>query len=132
MNLKRCRKCGEANGISQYIISGNPSIDKKEFNRIAVDLDGVIHAYSKGYHDGTMYDDPIPGAIEGIKKLQKAGYEVYVFTARNNTIPLAKEWLKKHGLDIEVSNIKKPAIYYIDDRAIEFKDWASTLDRIKG
>ena len=36
-------------------------------NQIAIDFDGVIHLNSKGFYDGTIYDNPVPGAVESIK-----------------------------------------------------------------
>ena len=40
-----------------------------ELINISVDFDGVIHKCSKGYHDGTIYDDPVEGVKEALKKL---------------------------------------------------------------
>lgn len=94
---------------------------------ILVDFDNTVHAYSKGWHDGSIYDEPVPGAIETIKDLMDQGFEVVIFTAfsqrgneRNADI---QNWLRKHGLDIPVTNTKIPALAMIDDRAIRFTNW---------
>jgi len=49
---------------------------------IAVDFDGVIHAYSKDWHDGTVYDKPVDGSIEALEKLTK-NYAVFIHTTRD-------------------------------------------------
>ena len=41
---------------------------KNESDTLAIDVDGVIHDHNLGFHDGTVYGDPIPGAIEAVKK----------------------------------------------------------------
>ncbi|MFB4275740.1 hypothetical protein ACBJ59_10645 [Nonomuraea sp. MTCD27] len=38
---------------------------------IAVDFDGVIHTYGKGWHDGSIYDEPVPGALDALRSLMK-------------------------------------------------------------
>lgn len=61
---------------------------------IAIDFDGVVHRYSKGWQDGSIYDDPIKGSLEAIKGLIKEGYGVFIFSTRN---PIQiKKWLKYH------------------------------------
>ena len=104
---------------------------------IAVDFDGVIHAYSKGFHDGTIYDPPSVGTQAALAELA-AKYHVVVLTARARTPELVAEigaYLKAYDLDQYVSNItnvKPAAVAYIDDRAILFdstrdNSWSTVL-----
>jgi hypothetical protein len=108
---------------------------------IAVDFDGVIHAYSRGWQDGTPYDEPIPGAFDALRGLMK-NYAVFVHTTRDPATILA--WFAEHS-DIPckvdyggrefwneqgtllISQHKYPAIAYIDDRAIRFENWGDAL-----
>jgi hypothetical protein len=111
---------------------------------VAVDFDGVIHAYSKGWQDGSIYDDPVPGALDGLRTLMQ-DYAVFVHTTRDPE-PVAI-WLSRHGLKaicsssdellpefwtdqsrILVTRRKLPAVAYIDDRAIRFESWDRALD----
>lgn len=111
---------------------------------IAVDFDGVIHRYSKGWHDGTIYDPPMPGAIEGLKQLLES-YFVFVFTTRG--VESVVQYLREHEVNaiadnshiypdrkfwniedtILVTNRKLAAIVYIDDRALKFENWQQVL-----
>lgn len=121
---------------------------------IAVDFDGVIHRYSEGWKDGDIYDPPVPGAFDALRKLLE-DYYVFIFTTRN-TMQIA-EWLEreggfkvttddsrfKHDLVWDgsfwgtpgvllVTNQKLGAFAYIDDRAIRFRgDWRETLTELK-
>ena len=100
---------------------------------ICVDFDGVLHRYSEGYKDGTIYDGEKAGAGTAIRKLISSGYEVVVFTARQpEQFKQIRTWLKvfvgeEYALKLEVTNIKPPAIAYIDDRAIRFTNWDDML-----
>ena len=102
---------------------------------IAVDFDGVLHKYSLGWHDGSIYDDPIEGVDEALAELSKR-YRVIVFTTRADTDDREQEvwgWLEKHDLAQYVSVVsacKPPAMFYIDDRAIRHVDWTQTLREI--
>jgi hypothetical protein len=110
---------------------------------IAIDFDGVIHAYSKGWQGGAIYDPPVPGAIDGLRDLMKRD-AVFVFTARANLDDVAA-WLTSHGIPAIVDEPgaarwfwddrdrllvtwhKLPATVYIDDRALRFESWPQTL-----
>ena len=109
-------------------------------NQIAIDFDGVIYKNSKGYHDGTVYDEPIEGALEAIKSFHDKGYTVVVFTGKvkpdrpspneKSMVQLVEEWLEKHGVlqyIKEVTCEKPRALVYIDDKGYRFTDWASTM-----
>ena len=106
-----------------------------EEKNIAVDFDGVIHKNSKGYYDGTIYDEPMDGARTSLEKLSEE-YDVVIFTAKakpdrglingKTGTQLIWEWLKKHEMDEFVTKVtaEKPrAVAYIDDKAIKFESW---------
>ena len=114
--------------------------------KVCFDFDGVIHRYSKGYYDGSLYDNPVDGVKDFIDGLKNT-YEIIVFTARiteddyRETPPTDKsvieDWLKKHDIHFDYITCKKvPAIAYIDDRAIEFNPqnapmgWVRTLIKL--
>ena len=90
---------------------------------IVFDFDGVIHKYSKGWQDGSIYDEPVPGIKEVINELHK-DYDIYVVTTRARDLgqqTAVENYLKDHGIEYDcVTSIKVPADVYIDDRAICF------------
>ena len=95
---------------------------------IAVDFDGVIHRYSKGWNDGSCYDEPVMGALEALNKLKRKGYRIIVFTARRDIDGIVA-WFDDHaGWCPEITNTKPIAIAYIDDRAIRFTNWKDMLN----
>tara|TARA_B100000214_G_C23970986_1_gene630138 strand:+ start:2357 stop:3325 length:969 start_codon:yes stop_codon:yes gene_type:complete len=109
---------------------------------IGIDFDGVIHKCSKGYYDGTIYDEPIPGSYEALEKLSQE-YTVIIYTCKakpdrglvsgKTGTQLVWEWLEKHNMSQFVSKVtsEKPrAVCYIDDKAYRFKDWKSCLEEI--
>jgi phosphoglycolate phosphatase-like HAD superfamily hydrolase len=113
---------------------------KTEFKEatIAVDFDGVIHRYSKGFQGlDNAYDPPTKGTRAALTELKNLGYRLIIVSSRPTNI--IKKWLKQeemsHFFD-EVSNVKHPAKYYIDDHAIFFDKkahdpWDKTLAIIK-
>lgn len=123
---------------------------------IAIDFDGVIHKYSGGWKDGSIYDVPVEGAFQAIRKLMDKGYSVFIFSTRNSRqivdwiqnytgqlydepivylfetqkIPFWVKFWKKPNI-LGVTNRKLPALVYVDDRALKFDgDWKKTLKQI--
>ena len=99
--------------------------------RIMVDFDRVIHKYSKGWNGGTIYDEPVEGALEALQILRRS-FDVVIFTARSERGTIRNEeieaWLANHNVtDIEVTNTKLPAMAYIDDRGLRFTNWSDML-----
>ena len=95
---------------------------------IAIDLDGCIHEYSRGWNGGDIYDPPVLNAKKAIKKLKNKGYDIVVFTARTD-LKAVQQWLDIQGIEVdEVTNIKPKAVCYIDDRAIRFTNWKDMLN----
>jgi hypothetical protein len=93
---------------------------------VLVDFDGVVHAYSKGWADGTAYDEPVVGAKEGLQRLVDAGYEVVIFSTRDDRE--IERWLRVHRFPpYRITNEKIPAVAIIDDRAIHFQNWGVAL-----
>lgn len=110
---------------------------------IAVDFDGVIHGYSKGWQDGSIYDPPVPGAALTLDRLQRAGYRIVIYTTRAADRTINEKWqegqlrdvidyLQRHGIPFdEVFTGEKPIFTaLIDDRAVRFDPrppWWKTL-----
>jgi phosphoheptose isomerase len=114
-----------------------------ELTNIGVDFDNVIHMNSKGFYDGSIYDEPVPGVKDALKLLSEK-YSVVVYTVKakpdrglingKTGVELVWDWLKKHDLSQYVSKVtaEKPrAVAYIDDKAIEFQNWKTCLDILK-
>ena len=137
-------KCYDKNFIKSCIKEGYYIEYKEEKDTILVDFDGVIHAYSKGWHDGTIYDPPIYNTKSTLGYLIK-DYDIVIFSTRtysriidgnpeNGQLVEMTEWLKKH--EIPYTNIwlgtgKPKCKFIIDDNAIRFKSWGLTFNKIK-
>ena len=110
---------------------------------ISIDFDGVIHQYSKGYQDGSIYDPPIKGAARFIYDCMFVkNWSVFILSTREPeqinewmesvlfqgkelpfkiTIlpPEQKFWNEKKNIGI--TNRKLAAHVYIDDRGLRFE-----------
>lgn len=113
---------------------------------VAIDFDGVIHKYSKGWQDGSIYDVPNERAFAYIEELMRKGYAVFIFSTRSPR--QIKTWIQNNSIgfnpdtpfsDLSVQIIpfwtkfwdkpkclgitrrKLPAMVYIDDRALKFE-----------
>tara|TARA_R100001163_G_scaffold65613_1_gene63528 strand:- start:587 stop:1579 length:993 start_codon:yes stop_codon:yes gene_type:complete len=114
-----------------------------ELDTLAIDFDGVVHTFDKGWHDGTCYGDPIEGSLEALRSLAQ-DWRLVLFTAKvkpdrpmvngKTGYELVDEWLNTHGVrDLfhEITHEKPRADHYIDDKAIEFTgNWKSVLKRL--
>jgi hypothetical protein len=102
---------------------------------VAVDLDGVLADYSKGWRGTALIGDPLPGAVQFTHDLG-ATFEVCIHScrcspsanARTTGVWESKEylaapvlhWLAKHGFhwDVLYQGCGKPlASAYVDDNA---------------
>lgn len=129
----------EVETFNQHVPPGMES----QLNNLAIDFDGVIHNFDKGWHDGTCYGEPIEGALDAIKDLSKK-YNIIIFTAKvrpdrplvngKTGYELVDEWLEQYGVRQYIDEItyEKPrAEYYIDDKAIEFtNNWNQILGEL--
>lgn len=100
--------------------------------RVCVDLDGVLAKYDK-WRGVDHFGEPIPGALEFMKKLAKFS-EITIFTSRCSQDVLEGsvitpgqlrvkviEWLEKHDFpytDVYIGQGKPRAAAFIDDRGV--------------
>lgn len=101
---------------------------------IAVDFDDTL--CSRNSQPGYRMGPPEPGAILSMKRLALEGHTLIVFTARNVQDPrvfkAVEDWCKYFDIPINgITNIKKPEFQVmIDNRALHFDDWPSTMSRL--
>lgn len=141
---RRFEALGIETEVKEVFNQNVPPGFENELKNLAIDFDGVIHNFDKGWHDGTCYGDPIPGSIDAIKKLSEH-WNIIIFSSKvrpdrplvngKTGLQLVEEWLKKHNIYdcvIDVTHEKPRAEFYVDDKAIEFKNnWTEVLSRIK-
>lgn len=104
--------------------------------RICFDLDGTI-CYTRKENESYSDVEPIPGAIETLRKLKTDGHYIIIHTARhvktcNNNLGMivAKQgktlfdWLDKHQIPYDEIWFGKPlADLYVDDKGLKFNSW---------
>jgi len=111
---------------------------------IAIDFDGVIHSYSRGWQGGEIYDPPVAGTREALTELRAKGWKIYIFSTRTNKIyhkndhppqeERMKTYLEEHGIPYDkIWSFGKPmADIYLDDRALNFRGkWVDSLQEIE-
>lgn len=114
---------------------------------ICVDFDGVIHKYSKGYKDGSIYDEPVEGAFETIERMLKIHNVVILSTREPKQIfewllarkdwhlpikvipPNTLVWEEKGIVGITCRKVK--ALFYIDDKGLRFTNWKDMLNYVR-
>lgn len=114
--------------------------------KLFVDFDGVLHRYSKGWHDGTIYDGPVEGAREAMAHLLASGYEVWIYSTRNygrivkgvlqrDQCNEIATWLTKYEIPCTgiYDGAGKPRGHlFIDDNAVRFDgNWSKTTSEVE-
>ena len=103
---------------------------------IAIDFDGVVHDF-KNPPQGQKLGPPIPGALESIERLRDQGYKIVIFSHWANSpenILIITRWLDYFDFPpyLEITDKKPNADFFVDDRALEFKNnWPEIMERIE-
>jgi hypothetical protein len=109
---------------------------------VCVDFDSTIYPWAPIM----AKPDPLPGAVEAVRRLKEAGYRIVIFTSRLSPTWLNEEGytsggqrdhirrlLERDGIPFDAITAEKlPAQWYIDDRAVRFREgeWPGIVDWI--
>lgn len=114
---------------------------------ICIDFDGVIHSYDKGWCEGVIYGNVVPGFFEWAHRMLCNSFKLTVYSSRSAEdigTSAMKTWLTNEARDWDMNNLDHPASasnivprltfanvkpiawLTIDDRAICFNgDWSA-------
>lgn len=91
------------------------------------DIDGTIVTDTNGDYPKAL---PIKAAIDRLNQLYDSGNRIILMTARGMTSKVdytefTKKQMKDFGIKFHelIMNVKPKADFYIDDKAINVKDW---------
>lgn len=105
---------------------------------ICVDFDGVVHSYEKGWQNGIIYGEVVPGFFEWVERVRDR-VKIVIYSSRSKdeagVIAMARwlhekrnAWIKAGGqrdpvktLTFEFAHEKPAAWLTIDDRAVQFQ-----------
>lgn len=98
---------------------------------IMVDLDGVICTEERVFDRPLA--EPIAGAKEALRELKTAGHTIVIYTARGwAEYNYTKRWLDEHEIAYDAIHMGKPIAHvWIDDRALQFKNWSDTMEALR-
>lgn len=107
-----------------------------------LDFDSCIHTYSRGWQDGAIYDNVVPGFFEFVEKA-KDHFRLVIYSSRSKTedgVVAMSKWLHEQRrawriatgfpndgpepTELEFAHEKPSAFLTIDDRTVFFTgDW---------
>lgn len=106
---------------------------------IAIDIDGTVADSSPVDFHKAAYDPfefmkarPIEGAADAVRLLYEQGHKIVFHSSRTMASKAATEaWLRKHGFPFHHLEMRKfLAHVYIDDRAVDGRDWRNVMKQI--
>ncbi|MDW6058150.1 hypothetical protein SAZ11_08610 [Streptomyces sp. FXJ1.4098] len=119
----------------------------EKITTIGLGFDHVFHDRNEGWRGGAIYGEPVPGSIEGVKRiLATPGKSVFTITIRENLDEIV-EWFEGHGVPA-VADAGEERQYWHDqdrllvtrrlhvsallvhNRGLKFDDWKTTLEAV--
>jgi len=148
MRKRRTRKKKE----DAQVVNEQPKVQAEGYlPTVAIDFDGVIHAYRTGWQGAVLIaDKPVTiksrrakvtyNSIDWITGLiNSEKVKVAIFSSRNTqggAIEAMKEWLLNNGMEREVleqidfPTEKPPCIVLVDDRCLRFEGHFFTVNEL--
>ena len=98
--------------------------------RLIIDMDGTICTEEKTYSRSLA--KPKDGMVESINQLYDNGHTIIIYSARTwMEYEMTVAWLDNYGVKYHQLVMGKPVgDYWIDDRAIRFKNWSDVMSQI--
>lgn len=99
--------------------------------QIIIDLDGTIFSEERTFSRSLA--KPLRGAVRSINALYKEGHRIILYSSRSwQEYEMTEHWLRHFKVKYHQLYMGKPVgDVWIDDRALRFENWTTTIQKIK-
>jgi 5'-nucleotidase len=117
---------------ARIVVANHRGIDPSELTEAKV-WDFMVEQWNIWFQDvakegGWLRLPPVPGTVEGLKKLQKKGHTIHIITSRKGGEINTVKWIQKHKIPYDTLHIGRDKSRVLVDVMVD--DWERNWEEL--